>query len=319
MNRLLAEDAGLYWLRDPAAGGAAGDLWLPPGAAGRDRLAALSKELHVPVVPLETAPTGRAFRVRRPRVGLYKPWVASMDEGWTRFLLEQYEFEVTSVHNKEMKSGTYAGSVDVLVLPAVSPAVIEKGKPKGERALRRWSPLPPEYAGGIGKEGGEKLAQWVRDGGSVVALDSSCDYLIKLLELPVDNVLEGEKAPKVVAPGTMLRLHVDTSHPLGYGMRSRDAGYFNDSPAFRTRIPDGRFVRHVVARYPEDVRDLVVSGYIEGGEALERRAAVIDLEVGKGRVVLIGLRPQHRAQTVRTFRLLFNALYLHGLAPVDLD
>jgi hypothetical protein len=74
-----------------------------------------------------------------------------------------------------------------------------------------------------------------------------------------------------------------------------------------------------VARYPDDMRDLVVSGYIEGGEALERRAAVVDLEVGEGRVVLIGLRPQHRAQTVRTFRLLFNALYLHRLAPVGLD
>jgi hypothetical protein len=242
-----------------------------------------------------------------------------MDEGWTRFLLEQYEFELTSVHNDDMRSGAYAKTVDVLVLPAVPPTVISKGKPEGGRALRRWSPLPPEYAGGIDDEGGEKLARWVRDGGSVVAMDESCDYLIKLLELPVENVLDGDRAPEVVAPGTMLRLHVDTSHPIGYGMRAEDAGYFDNSPAFRTRIPDARFVRQVVARYPDDVRDLVVSGYLEGGEALERRAAVVDLEVGKGRVVLIGLRPQHRAQTLRSFRLLFNAIYLHGLEAVSLD
>jgi glutamine amidotransferase-like uncharacterized protein len=101
-------------------------------------------------------------------------------------------------------------------------------------------------------------------------------------------------------------------------MRAEEAGYFNSSPAFRTRIPDARFGRHVVARYPDDVRDILISGYLDGGDALEGRAAVVDLEVGKGRVVLIGLRPQHRAQTLRTFKLLFNALYLGGLEPETL-
>jgi hypothetical protein len=101
-------------------------------------------------------------------------------------------------------------------------------------------------------------------------------------------------------------------------MRSEEAGYFNRSPAFQTRIPDPRFERHVVARYPADERDILVSGYLEGGEALEGKAAVVDLRVGDGRVVLIGLRPQHRAQTVRTFKLLFNALYLGGLTPESL-
>jgi len=318
MNRLLDDGARVYWLREPAAEGAAsGDIWLPAGEVDPDRLTTLSRELHVPVIPLADPPTGEAWRVKRPRVGLYKPWVASMDEGWTRFVLEQYGFNLESVHNDGMISGWYEENADVLVFPDVAPKIISDGKPSEGWMLQYWRPFPPEYAGGIGKEGGEKLAAWVRGGGTVVAMDSSCDYLIELLELPVANTTDG-KGARIVAPGTMLRLEVDTSHPLGYGMRAEEAGYFNRSPAFQTRIPDPRFDRHVVARYPDDVRDILISGYLDGGDALEGRAAVVDIEVGEGRVVLIGLRPQHRAQTVRTFKLLFNALYLPGLEPETL-
>ena len=92
-------------------------------------------------------------------------------------------------------------------------------------------------------------------------------------------------------------------------MRDDEAIYFADSPAFKTRVPDPRFDRHVVARYPDHVRDILLSGYLEGGEILERRAAVVEYRVGEGRVVLIGFRAQHRGQPLRTFKLLFNALY----------
>ena len=56
----------------------------------------------------------------------------------------------------------------------------------------------------------------------------------------------------------------------------------------------------------------MISGYLEGGEYLERRAAVVEYTVGEGKVILIGFRAQHRAQPLRTFKLLFNALYEVG-------
>jgi glutamine amidotransferase-like uncharacterized protein len=74
----------------------------------------------------------------------------------------------------------------------------------------------------------------------------------------------------------------------------------------------------VVATYPENAADILVSGYLKGGERLERKAAVVEYKVGKGRVVLIGFRPQHRAQPHRTFKLLWNALYLAGLEEAEL-
>src|SRR6185503_5919651 len=181
---------------------------------------------------------------------------------------------------------------------------------------------PPQYAGGLdkggaplspkpakgGDAGGARIKAWVEGGGTVVALDESADYFIELFGLPVVNVVS-ERHAKIEAPGSMLRLLVDPLEPLAYGMRIEEAGWFADSPAFETSVPDARFERRVVARYPDDERDILVSGFLRGGAALEKKAAVVDLRVGKGRVVLIGFRPQHRAQTLRTFKLLFNALY----------
>jgi hypothetical protein len=92
-------------------------------------------------------------------------------------------------------------------------------------------------------------------------------------------------------------------------MRPEEAIYFADSPAFQTRVPDARFERTVIARYPADDKDILVSGYLEGGELLEKKAAAVEFEVGEGRVILIGFPPQHRAQPLRTFKLLFNTLY----------
>jgi hypothetical protein len=176
--------------------------------------------------------------------------------------------------------------------------------------------LPPDYSGGIAPEGEEEIKKWVEAGGTVVALDSSTKYFIELFGLPVANVLDGIEEGQFSAPGTMVRLLVDVDHPVGFGMRPEEAAYFADSAAFQTRVPDPRFGRQVIARYPDDEADIPVSGYIQGADLLERRAAVVEYRVGEGRVVLIGFRPQHRAQTVRTFKLLFNSLYLPGLEKV---
>jgi hypothetical protein len=298
----------VYWLKEQA-----GDLYIPPGEVSPEALSRLSKEVHVPVEPLAAKPAGPAYRVSPVRVGLYKPWVASMDEGWTRFLLERYEFPFENLDNAEMKDGSYRGKVDAILLPAIGKDVLDKGEPSSAEARRFWKPLPSPYAGGIGADGGEKLAKWVRDGGTLVALDESAEYVIDLLGLPVRNVLARVSNEEFHVPGSMLRIHLDPTHPISYGLETEEAAYFADSPAFQTSPPDARFERRVVASYPENEEDILVSGYLKGGERLEKKAAIVEYGVGKGKVVLIGFRPQHRAQPHRTFKILWNALFLGGL------
>jgi hypothetical protein len=321
LNRLLAEGKKVYWLKRPmegVAGSAVGDFWIPPGEATAEAMGRLSREARVAVQPLAKAPAGAALRVKPTRVGLYKPWVANIDEGWTRFLLERYEFRYESLDNAKMKDGTYRAKVDVVVLPSEDADILERGEPASEEARRFWEPLPPPYAGGIGTEGGEKLKKWVQDGGTLVALDASASYAIRLLGLPVRNVLDKVPEADFHCPGSMLRIRLDPEHPLSWGLRPEEAAYFADSPAFQTNPPDSRIGRRVVASYPEDGEEILVSGYLKGADRLENRAAVVELTVGKGRVVLIGFRAQHRAQPYRTFKLLWNALYLGGLEEAEL-
>ena len=305
-NRLLAQGKKVYWLKQ------GGDLYVPAGEVTPEALSKLSAELHVPVTPVAQAPTGPAYRVKPIRVGLYKPWVASIDEGWTRFLLERYGFNFVNLSNDPLKDGTFQNKVDVVLLPSVEPAILDKGEPGSAEARRLWEPLPPPYAGGIG-EGGAKLKKWVEDGGTLVALDASTEYVIDLFGLPVRNVLDRVPEEQFHVPGSMLRILMDTTHPLSYGMSAEEVAYFADSPAFQTSPPDARISRRVVATYPENAQDILVSGYLKGGDKLEKKAAVVEYQVGKGRIVLIGFRPQHRAQPHRTFKLLWNALYLGAL------
>lgn len=309
VNRLLAAGKRIYWLRRAVAGGAVGDLYLPAGEVPAAELTELSAELHLPVTPLDEPPHGEALRLAPVKVGLYKPWVASMDEGWTRFLLERYGFPYLSLENDLMKAGDYGGDVDVVVLPDVGTSIIRDGEPEGRRRYG-WSPLPPPWQGGIGPEGGEKLKAWVEGGGTLVALDSSTEYVIDLFGLPVRDVLAGVGRNDFNAPGSLVRILLDPEHPLSWGLRREEAAYFASSPAFATRPPDARMARRVVARYPQHADQVRLSGYLLGAEKLTRRAAVVELGVGEGRVVLFGFRPQHRAQPHRTFKMLFNALFL---------
>ncbi len=337
MNRLLKDGSSVQWLGEASGAGKRGDVYVAAAEASAESLAELAAELHFPVSPVVEAPEGEHWDVAAARVGLFKPWVASMDEGWTRWLLEHYEFPFVNLSNEELRSGEFAAKVDVLLFPDVSKSIIASGKPSGDGPrARRFSPLPPEYAGGIDdapkksqadaeqkkgkraakeagegseKKGGQRIKEWVEAGGTVVALDSSSEYFIDLFSLPVENALAKASRESFECPGCMLRIDVDTTHPLGFGLRAEEAAYFARSPAFQTRVPDARFGRHVVARYPDDERDILISGYLKGGELLEKRAAVVEVTVGEGRVVLIGFRAQHRAQPHRTFKLLFNALY----------
>jgi len=318
INRLLAENKEVYWLTEALAGGKIGDVYLPASTISADRLRALVEELHLNATPLPEAPRGPAWRLAPVKVGLYKPWVASMDEGWTRFLLEGYSFPYVNLENDRMKAGDYARDVDVILFPDVTGEVIAQGE-SPSRPGRPRAPFPPPYAGGIGKEGGEHLKRWVSEGGgTVVAMDSSTRYLIELFELPVADALAGRSEGRVNAPGSMLRILLDPTHPLSWGLRAEEAAYFANSPAFATTLPDARFGRRVVARYPEAREDVLVSGYLDGAEQLARRAAVVELTVGKGRIILFGFRPQHRAQPHRTFKMLFNALFWAGSKEVDL-
>jgi hypothetical protein len=282
----------------------AGTVFLDGAAA---RAAAAKAVAGQSWTPLPAAPPGTA-PLRAPRVGLYKPWAASMDEGWTRFVLEQYGFEPKTLDNKTVRAGKLDAAHDVIVLPDVSKETIATGKPRRDEGAMRYFPeLPAEYAGGLDKEGAAALKSFVENGGTLVALSSATEYVIDELALPVRNGLA--RAEGFAIAGSILRAEVAPGHPVTDGLPAEVAVFQDEALAFETVLPGPGMERRVLATYPSDHRDVLLSGWMRGEEAIRRKAAAVALTYGKGKIVLLGFRAQHRAQTPGTFPFLFGALY----------
>ena len=223
-----------------------------------------------------------------------------MDEGWTRWLLEKYEFLYTSLHNADVKAGKLREKFDVIIFPA------DRNKEQILRGdQRRWT--PPDYKGGIGDEGLEALREFIRTGGTVVALDASTELLLDSLALPVKNVLKDVKRSDFACPGSLLRVLVDPQNPVAYGMPAEASAMFQNSPAFDLAPGFSYTDVKVIARYPST--NPLQSGWIRGDEYLQNRIAAAEISYEKGRVILLGFRAQFRAQPDGTFKLFFNALH----------
>jgi Zinc carboxypeptidase len=237
--------------------------------------------------------------LRAPRVGLYRPWVASIDEGWSRWLLERYDFDFEEVDNAGIRAGALGERFDVIVLADISPRTLLEGHAVGS--------VPPQYAGGLGAEGARSLDEFVRGGGTLVTLNSSARFAMDALHLPVEDVVADLDREDFFLGGSLVAVDVDVSHPVMTGMPQRAKVFVDDSPVFTVR--DG-FAGHVLAKYPTSGSPLL-SGYLLGEEHLHGYAAALDAEHGAGHVLLLGLRPQWRGQPFGTFRILFNAV-LYG-------
>ncbi len=238
--------------------------------------------------------------LRRPRIGLYRPWTASMDEGWTRWLLERYDFSFTSVRDADLRAGGLKDRYDVLVLPSERPSSLLNGLENGT--------VPPRYAGGMGEEGIRAIEAFVRAGGTLVCMNRASDLCIDQLHLPVRNVVRGLHRDQFFSDGSILQVRVDTAHPLMAGIPEEGKVFYDASPVFTTE--DG-FRGAVVAAYAKAGSPLL-SGYLLGEKHLQGFGAAVDARLGEGHVVLIGFRPQWRGQPFGTFKVLFNAVLYHG-------
>jgi hypothetical protein len=291
MNRLMKDGARVAL--------ESGRVWVL--GAPRKSLDAVASELGMPIRTADGAVPASAVQLKAPRIGMYSPWTGgNMDEGWTRWVLEQYDFTLTTLHNAEMRAGKLREKYDAIVLPDQNPRAIVDGA-TGQN-------VRPEYRGGIGDEGVAALKAFVAQGGTLVTLGAASDLAIERLGVPVKNLKSGLNRDQHFAPGTILNIEVDTAHPVGYGMDDRTTGFYNNSPFFSLMEGFSTQKLSVVARYPNT--DVVASGWLRGEDLMTGRAAVVMMDANPGRIVLFGLRPQHRAQTHATFPMLFNALYL---------
>jgi hypothetical protein len=290
INRLLKEGSRVALRGD--------QVWVL--SAPRKSLDAVAADFGLQVRTADAPPAG-AVNLKAPRVGMYSPWTGgNMDEGWTRWVLEQYDFAQRTLHNADIRAGKLREKYDAIILPDQAPRSIVDGA-SGQN-------IRPEYRGGIGDEGVAALREFVARGGTLITLGQASDLAIERLGVPLRDLKAGLTRDQHFAPGTILNIEVDTAHPIGYGMEASTTGFYNNSPFFSLLEGFSSQKLSVVARYPN--ADVVASGWLKGEELMAGRAAVVSVDTNPGRIVLFGLRPQHRAQTHATFPMLFNALYL---------
>jgi hypothetical protein len=256
----------------------------------------------------------RTRMTKAPRVGLYKPWTASMDEGWTRWLFDTQGVPYTTVTDSVVKSGTLRARYDVLIIPDMSLREAKDGLAA--------SGAPSEYAGGLGAAGVKAIGDFVAAGGVLMTFDKGSELALEAVPgLPVRRIApaprgrgsdDAEGAPGgsgVVAPGSILRTLSAAGHRLTMGMPDTVPVYFTNSTAFD--VAQDAAVE-VPLRYPAATSSILMSGYLAGGDALAGKAAAVDITVGAGRVVMFGFRPQYRGQSWGTFKLVYNAILTSG-------
>jgi hypothetical protein len=244
-----------------------------------------------------------------PRVAIYRPWGGNLGEGWTRWLLDTYGFKPATLTPQDVKAGKPL-PFDAIILPDADKATLATGSRSDEDGSSVYrEEVPPDYRGGLDHAGADALRAFVEGGGTLLAFNGACDYVIQEFNVPVKNALAGVKRDDFSVPGSLVRVKINTEHPVTKDMPAEAAIYIDKAIAFDTTSPSTDVQRWVLATYPEDRRDILLSGWIAGEERLTRKAAAVATTYGKGKIVLYGFAPQHRGQTHGTFPMIFDALY----------
>jgi hypothetical protein len=316
LNRLTGANEDAYWLQSPLAANGrthpSGTWYVAAKASTRSTIEKIAAELGVSAEATTEKPPANALKLRRPRVGLWDQYGGSMDSGWARWILEQYQFPFEKVFAPMLDAGNLNAKYDVLVfveggIPAAGPA--------GGGAQPAAADIPAEYRPMLGRVTAERtipeLRRFVENGGTVITIGAASTNLAQHFKLPIaDHLVEnGKPLPeaKFYTPGSVLTARVDQTHPLAHGMKERTDIFFDNSPVFRLDAAAAGQGIKPIAWF--DTATPLRSGWAWGQQYLQNGVAVIEAPLGKGRVLLFGPEIMKRAQPHGTFKFLFNGIY----------
>lgn len=268
--------------------------------------------------PLADRPDVELTRISKPRVALIETWYHDMDAGWTRYVLEDYGVSYTLLRPGEVAEADLAGNFDVVVFPDADTNVLTKGKYKNSGEYR-VNDYRPEYRKGLGEDGAKMLDAFIENGGVIVAWGQSTELFFDELtfgegddaielEIPVRDDAKTLSEKGFYAPGSLLAVHLNTDHPVNWGMPTDFGVFTRGRPVLGTGLPKLITDRAVLGVFPDE--NILLSGYAEKAELLANRPAMVWARAGRGQFVFFGFQPQFRASTPGTFKLIFNSLLL---------
>jgi hypothetical protein len=334
INRLLRKKEEVYWLKEAfqveEKTYPAGTIYIPAKSSILHRLGNIAKEIGLNFEGIDSKPSGEAIRLRPVRIGLWDQYGGSIPSGWVRWLLEQFEFRFKVVYPATLDAGNLNKKYDVLIF--VRGAIPLSDSPSETRWRSSPQPkpgsIPSEFRKRLGKvtvaKTVPKLLEFIKNGGTLLAISSSTSIGYHA-GLPITNALveklqDGNEKPipkeKYFVPGSILQVSVDNTNPLAYGLPGKVDVSFNNSPVFRIKPEAAKEEVRSVAWFENE--DPLRSGWAWGKNYLYGGIAVIEADVGQGKLFLYGPEITRRAQPHGTFKFLFNGIYYGGSTTVEL-
>ncbi len=284
------------------------------GEAAREMIEGIS----FPVTFVNSIDGLKTKPLQMPRIALVETYFHDMDAGWTRFVFDSYGIPFTKIRPHEIGKEGLQKNYDIIIFPDASKDLLMEGKRKSGSEYYMGS-YHPDYAKGMGKKGLAELLEFMNNGGKIISWGRSTslfegplsvgeDDEKEAFQLPFRDVSDDLKKKGLYVPGSLLKVSLNTDHPLTWGMPEETGVFSRGRPVFQTSIPGFDMDRRVIAVYPE--KDVLMSGYASGEKQIGNKAAMIWVKKGKGQAVLYGFNPQFRASTQGAYKLLFNALLL---------
>ena len=333
INRLLAGAEDVYWLKQSFnANGKThgpGTIYVSNKTSTLPKLEKLATKIGLNFEGISAKPVGEALKLKPSRIGLWDRYGGSMPSGWTRFLLEQFEFPFTVVYPGTLDAGDLASKFDVLIFVTGAIPARDAREPSGNPAdaTPAVERIPQEFRDRLGRVTVAKtvpeLKRFLEGGGTVISVGSSTS-LAYHAGLPMVNALTEKLADgteraltreKLFIPGSILQVRVDNTNPLAYGVNEKLDVFFDNSPVFRLKPESALTGVKPVAWFDSDKP--LRSGWAWGQKYLQDGVAIVDAPVGKGRLLLFGPEITFRAQPHGTFKFLFNGIYYGSAESVN--
>jgi hypothetical protein len=299
---LLREGVKAYRLTGP--GHEPGTIYIPRQPGLSTRLGVAAKEFAVDFKSATQTVSGGALRMKAPRIGLYKSWIASLDEGWTRFVFEKNGIPYKTVVDADIRKGNLKKHFDAIILPDNTAQAILEGRSGGGRdgPNRLTMPqVPEEYRGGLGPEGAAALQAFVEAGGTIITHNKAADVYATKDNPNFTDSLNGVPPKEFYCPGSILEIAVDTSNPIAFGSSPTVPIFFETGPTFKVS-GDAKSIAHYANDKP------LLSGWILGGKYLDGTSAIAEAPMGKGRIISFGFIPMYRGLSEVTYKFLLNAM-----------
>jgi hypothetical protein len=317
--KALAQDIEVFRCSEPISNDqnvfAAGSFMVKVTNRNRQVMQEIKNDLLVSPTYLTNQPNGFK-KITLPRIALVETWLHDMDSGWARYLFDTYGVPYTVVRPAEVAGINLQQRFDVIVFPDMGKDQLMIGT--AQRGDEYFIPFyPPEYVKGMGKEGWQNVLGFIQNGGKVISWARSVDLFVGNMEpkaplenfrFPINNVAQNMSRQGLNISGSLLRINLLKDHPLTFGMPESIGVFHRSNPVLQTSIPTFDMDRRVIGHFPE--AEILMSGFAEKIELIERAPAMVWLKKGKGQVVLYSFAPNFRGSTPVANKLIFNALLL---------